>query len=373
MNDAFILLDIEKLQSLKKSYQQKAPSAVQAVQALVQQADAALSHPFYTVTAKQKTAPGGDPHDYSSLATYWWPNPETKDGLPYIRKDGYVNPQGRDDTLFDRNKLDCFAKDLSLFSTAYFYTDDQRYFDRASALMDTWFFNPDTYMRPHLQYAQCIPGVCDGRDIGIIDTYYFTELIDSAILLGYEKLDDLRQWMETYLNWLLTSENGKGEERQKNNHGLWYDAQVISLASFCGKTEIIRQRFERTCQRLDKQIEKDGSLPEELARTRSLSYTFFALFAMVACAQVYDKYGLDLWNYTNEKGTGIKTCFDFLMPYMTKQRQWQWQQIDPLDKKAPCICFACFSRQHPDRSYDQCAAAFAAQDELCKLRYPIGS
>ncbi len=40
------------------------------------------------VTDKQFTrySPSHDPHDYVSIGTYWWPNPESPDGLPYVSR-----------------------------------------------------------------------------------------------------------------------------------------------------------------------------------------------------------------------------------------------------------------------------------------------
>ena len=37
--------------------------------------------------------PSGDKHDYMSVGPYWWPDPSKPDGLPYIRRDGEVNPE----------------------------------------------------------------------------------------------------------------------------------------------------------------------------------------------------------------------------------------------------------------------------------------
>src|SRR4051812_27315839 len=56
-------------------------------------ADAALKAPLFTVTSKTRVPPSGDKRDYMSLGPYWWPNPETSDGLPYVRRDGMVNPE----------------------------------------------------------------------------------------------------------------------------------------------------------------------------------------------------------------------------------------------------------------------------------------
>src|SRR5262249_147611 len=51
-------------------------------------AESATKRGPYSVMDKKEVAPSGDKHDYLSYARYWWPNPKSPDGLPYIRRDG---------------------------------------------------------------------------------------------------------------------------------------------------------------------------------------------------------------------------------------------------------------------------------------------
>ena len=44
-------------------------------------ADEALNRGPYSVTFKKDVPPSGDKHDYMSFSRYWWPNPDTSDGL----------------------------------------------------------------------------------------------------------------------------------------------------------------------------------------------------------------------------------------------------------------------------------------------------
>jgi hypothetical protein len=49
----------------------------------------------------------------------WWPNPDTPDGLPYIYRDGEVNPEIRD---YDRQRLDGMVwavQTLALYAYVY--------------------------------------------------------------------------------------------------------------------------------------------------------------------------------------------------------------------------------------------------------------
>ena len=53
-------------------------------------ADALLERPNVTVLNSKLPRPSGDVHDYVSVAPYFWPNPDTPDGLPWVGRDGYV-------------------------------------------------------------------------------------------------------------------------------------------------------------------------------------------------------------------------------------------------------------------------------------------
>ena len=327
----FLQLNHTALLTLRNQYCFGNPTVSALVNTLIEQANAELQKKPYTVTDKTHSAPGGDFRDYTSIGPYWWPNPDKPDGRPYIRRDGYINPDFYNSSRFDRCRLEELSETLQTLSATYFYTGNQVYRTKASDFIHTWFLEERTRMNPHLQYAQCIPGICDGRDIGIIDTYYLIDILDSILLVEFEDMAGIRMWVSDYLDWLLTSKNGKGEDSQHNNHGLWYDAQVLQYALFCGREDIIPHRIESiTKKRLDAQIAPDGSLPEELARTRSFLYSVFAARAIILTAKAAEKRGLDLWQYKTGNGSGIRDIFDFMLPYFEKTKNWTWQQLDPI-------------------------------------------
>src|SRR6266850_6052673 len=49
-------------------------------------AQKAMSSGPFSVVTKGATAPSGDKHDYLSQAPYYWPNPKTANGLPYVSR-----------------------------------------------------------------------------------------------------------------------------------------------------------------------------------------------------------------------------------------------------------------------------------------------
>ncbi len=80
-----------------------------ALTSLVEEAKEALRVPPPSVMDKSRTPPSGDKHDYLSVGPYWWPNPASSNGLPYIRHDGEVNPESRDGA-FDLGRVRLMAR-----------------------------------------------------------------------------------------------------------------------------------------------------------------------------------------------------------------------------------------------------------------------
>ncbi|MDQ3813687.1 MAG: alginate lyase family protein, partial [Armatimonadota bacterium] len=153
-----------------------------ALHKLVQEADDSLKAGPFSVMQKRLVPPSGDKHDYMSLGPYWWPDPAKPDGKPYIRRDGYVNPESTNDDT-DRPKLAKMKANVETLALTTYFTGKEAYAEHAARLLRTWFLDPATRMNPHLNYGQAIPGIVDGRGIGIIDTGILAALCDAVALL----------------------------------------------------------------------------------------------------------------------------------------------------------------------------------------------
>ena len=290
----------------------------------------------YSVMDKQDVPPSGSKHDYMSLAPYWWPNPDSKNGLPFVRRDGRVNPERYkvpDDREFNETRNAAHALALG-----YYFTGNEEYAKRAVLLLRIWFLNPATRMNPNLNYAQAVPGLNTGRGIGLIDVREMPRVLDAITLLSgsraMTKTDEagLRNWFTRYLKWLTTSKNGKDEADAKNNHGSWYDQQLVGIALFLGNKELARQTAETAkTKRIVLQIRKDGSQPLELARTKSFSYSVFNLDALMRLAAEADEVGVDLWSYRAPDGGSIRGALDYLVPFAVKKKQWKHEAINGVD------------------------------------------
>jgi hypothetical protein len=333
---AVLLMDANRLTTLKKKIQQQDAASLQLVIILQKQADELLTMKPVSVADKAFTPVSGDKHDYMSQAPYFWYDSTKPNGLPYIRKDGVRNPEINKITDHKTlNELDNSCRTLAL---AWYFTGDEKYATKATTLLRYWFLNDATKMNPNLNYAQAIPGINNGRGIGIIETIALTGIADAVTLLKSSKaLTDedsklIQQWYAQYLNWMLTSKNGSEEHAAKNNHGTWFYAQSINFALFTGHTAKAKELIEEAKKRMDSQISKEGKMQLELDRTNGLGYSTFNLQAWFRVATLAQHAGINMWQYVNQQGAGIRTAFDWILPYALGQQKWSYQQIGEYKK-----------------------------------------
>ncbi len=312
----------------------KAPASVPAYAALIKDADKAMTQGPWSVLDKTKVPPSGDKHDYMSIAPYFWPDPTKADGLPYINRDGEVNPE-RATNAYDRVRLGDMASAVQSLSLAYYFTGDRKYADRAARVLRAWFLDPATRMNPNLNFAQGIPGKTPGRSFGIIDTAELLPVVDSIALLqpsGALSAADtagLRQWFGALTDWLAASDAGHTEHTAKNNHAIWFDLQFSDYALFSGKTDLARADIAAFAgTRIAPQFTADGSLPQELARTRSFHYSTWTMQAVYDIARLGECVGIDLWAYQSPDGKSLRRNTDFLATYAGHEDQWKWKEID---------------------------------------------
>ncbi len=80
------------------------------------------------------------------------------------------------------------------------------------------------------------------------------------------------------------------------------------------------------------QISSKGEMREELHRTKSLSYSLFALNPMLQTAEIARHQGVNLYDYQTTSGKGLKLALDYYAPYALAPAKWPRQQIAPVKK-----------------------------------------
>lgn len=324
--------DATHLANVKQSLQ--TPFYATAYQELKSEADKLLDVQPLSVMMKEKTPGSGNKHDYMSLARYYWPDPTKPDGLPYISRDGESNPEL---DKFDRNRLGDTAGRVTTLALAWYFSNDEKYAQKATELLRVWFFNKDTRMNPNLEYAQVIMGRNNnkGRSFGVIDTYSFIEMLDAVQLLeqseSFTKKDSkqLKAWFSKLLDWILTSQQGKDEASAANNHSIAFDAQAIAFALYVGNLNVARDIINALPeQRMFKQIEPDGRMPQELRRTRAFHYSQYNLTHIIDIMTMAQKLGIYLDNSTSADGRNFYKVMDYMAGYTGKSlAEWPYKEI----------------------------------------------
>ncbi len=318
----FIRLDSSSLAKVKQSLQNGTASArtLRAYEELIKEADHLLTIDNPTVVDKTIVPPTGDKHDYLSISRYWWPDQESPDGLPWIRKDGETNPDTQTDAV-DRKRLSRMTNGVQRLSLAYYFSDKDQYAQKATNMIKTWFIDDDTRMNPHLEFAQSVPGnpkrrpygILDGRSIAMNVPDAIAILSDSPYWTNFHNRK-MSKWFNDYLVWLTESDLGKQGLELDNNHGSWYKYQVAALALHLENEPLVRSMVEMAQQSLDQQLNEQGGQIHELERTRSFFYSCFNLEALTGIATLADRVGINMWHYESAEGKSLNLAIKYLAP-----------------------------------------------------------
>jgi hypothetical protein len=332
------LHELSDYKKIKEEIDRKDPGQMEVFEKLMVKAGYLLEKEPYSVMKKKRMPPSNDKHDYLSLAPYFWPNPDTPDGFPYIRKDGEVNPETRDDQT-DRNELSDFFAAVDVLGKAFYFSGKDIYADKAVSFINAWFLDPETRMNPNLNFGQGVPGTSNGRPFGIIefsgiqDVITCMDFLELGGRLDSKTREGFKTWLKDYAAWLQTSEIGTLERNTLNNHGCWYDVQLCSILLYIGDINAVREILESVkTTRIAKQIEPDGSQPRELERTKSFSYSTMNLSAMTRLAYFGKRTGVDLWKFETADGRSIKKGYDYLIPYISSDKKWKHKQLGNMEE-----------------------------------------
>jgi len=312
------ILRSDQLALLKAAYARRNKAVTAAVNAISRMADACVAQGVFSVATKSRPAPSGSLNDYCSLAKYWWPNPETENGLPYVRKDGEVNPECYGDG-YDYLKLVRFSEATVILALSAYLTGKREHAAHLESLLQTWFLDENTRQTPHFEYAQLTPGAEGPRGAGLVEARFLVYVTDAVRLLegaGFlppAVADAVRGWFSNLLTWFRTSRPGAVSEHASNNIAFWHDVQLIAYADFCGRDDLVVETLQSVMPRTADQISDDGALTHELKRSRPYDYVAFTLAAMALISGLGEKHGITLWDQPEADGRNFQAAHDWLL------------------------------------------------------------
>lgn len=293
---------------------------------LISCAERILTQKIITLTDAHAERSPGNPAEFYSEGDYWWPDP-TCPGAPYIRRDGFSNPN-----CFNRHRKLLIRQSVqtAILSEAFQITGDSRFARKTEKILTAWFLDPESAMRPHLNYAQAIPGQCSGRSIGIIDTIHLAESalavrrMDRLHALDPGTVSGVKRWFARYLEWLTASSFGQAEKKHPNNHATCYCLQCAAFALLTENTAVLHELRRDFREQLLSFIDRRGAFPAELARTKPYSYSLFQLNALCGTAALLSTPGENLFCENGPNGRSLADAMTFLFPFIRNKSEWPY-------------------------------------------------
>jgi hypothetical protein len=331
--ERLVYLDGARIEIVRKAGAGEGSPFRRSIRTVLSDEGAVLVKPIDPVINKTAPPPSGSKNDYFSVRPYWWPNPDTAYGLPWVRRDGETNPMTRGPHT-DRLRLAAMFDDLETLNLAFLISQDRRYAARLGEIVTAWFIDTRTRVNPNVSFGQAVPGRSKGRAEGIIEWGGVSNLVSTAQLLKQgERWPSasqaaLDQWLRDYLIWLRTSAIGQDAENRKNNHGSWYDHTTIGLMIYLGDEAGARTKAQTAkAKRIAEQIAPNGVQIHETERTKSISCSAMNLWALTNVARLARQVDVDLFAFETQNGVGLQDAFAFLAPFANGAQDWKNEQI----------------------------------------------
>lgn len=276
---------------------------------------------------KQKTGV----NNFTSLAPYYHPDPNSPTGFPYIRIDGTRNLESRKSS--DSPYLNSMLSLVASASTLYYYTKSEDYAIKAMEALQVFFLNENTKMNPSMTYSGLVIGdsmddlrirgaVIDSNMLSILPD--FIELIKPSSYWTTELESGMVSWFDSLSDWFKTNPRGLLQASYSHNIKTSYMKQLCSYLCSCGKEVEARTYLENNLTSLlSAQIDMDGKQVLEMSRVKNRHYSNFNLTLLVNLATIANSLGINVWNYEDSEGKGsIKKAMKYLAYYYAHPNEW---------------------------------------------------
>ncbi|MCF6325346.1 MAG: DUF5011 domain-containing protein [Gammaproteobacteria bacterium] len=216
------------------------------------------------------------------------------------------------------------VRDLGM---AYAFTGKAVYADKLIQLVRVWALNPETAMQPKFGNNQALMDIF-GTMSGLI---YGVDLAWNYP--GWDKADKaaFKSWVLAFGNNTVYAFGQAETNSAPNNFENWRNAFLSITGAFVGDKRLLDIAYRNYKTAIDNQIHWSGRMGQESGRDNGwagLGYSVYAAHAMVLTAEVARHQGKDLYNYLGEDAggnpVGLKTVFDFLVPYVINPASWEW-------------------------------------------------
>jgi hypothetical protein len=240
-------------------------------------------------------------------------------------RDGHINPEANRSDYQEAVRMATESVTLAL---AYRLSGKAIYADRLSEYIDHWIVSKESRITPQFTNGQSHIELTITH-IGIL---YAIDLVWNYTNWNEEKkvaiLEWIRQWGESVEQW-----------QSSNNFEDWRIAFRLAIYRLTGDDKAMSKAISDFKHRITLVVSDRGEMLPELGRTKSLSYSLYAINAMMQSAELAYHYGVDLYRYRDQRGVGLETALNYHAPFVINQdiNKWPHQQISTLEKSDVAI------------------------------------
>ena len=205
--------------------------------------------------------------------------------------------------------------DSVVLALAWSFTGADRYAERGSDLLHHLFVQPGTRLAPPLADEN---GVACPSPVGMTGLHHCLDavrILEDAGAIADPVRSGIRTWLDAWLEWLLTSPEGRAERSACDHRATSHDLQVASAASFLEEHEVVYASLMRAQARIGGQFAPDGSQPGEIGGPLVVDRYCFNLQCWTSLAELASRWGVDLWGHQAKNGSGLRQGARWLLSY----------------------------------------------------------
>lgn len=265
----------------------------------------ALNAPVQSVTFGGPIPPSDDIHDYWTDMAY--------------SSDGVFNPNADRSDYYAAIKLRDSVRDLGL---AYALTGEKKYADKAIQFIRAWTIDPSTKMNPKFVSGTDAHGLASKIELSITipGMLYGADLIWNYPDFSSSDKEALKLWTRDFVADAKTWS-------WYNNLEAWRLVFISAGSVITEDSANLNYAFDRWKTDLSVQMDSQGKMTNELSRTRSFTYSLYAINAFMQTAEIAKHQGVDLYHYNAPNGRSLELALDFYAPYAAGKNSWPYQEI----------------------------------------------
>jgi len=292
-------LSQEEIEAIKAKVNANEEPLKTAYDRMISAGNLALVDEPASITYGGREPPSGDKHDYFSDPPY--------------TSDGIFDPKADRSDYESAIRMGKGVRDLGL---AYAFTGETKYADKALQFIRAWTLDPVTGMNPkftdwqsNIEISITLPGMFYGADL----------------IWDYKGWDPADR--EAFRSWTWKMIESAKAWQSENNYENWRLVFISSASVVAEDPGSRKYAFERWKSIIRDQMAGNGSMVKETGRTNSLTYSLYAVNAMMQTAEIARHFGVDLYNYRLPDGRSLEKALDFYAPYAADPQAWKYNQI----------------------------------------------